>query len=65
LPIEIGDNHKVIEIQQILKDELGVSVGAIRQPTVKKAILRVIFRLSIEEETVIKVCERLKQFWIK
>lgn len=60
LPLEIGDNHKVMEIQQILKDELGVSVGAIRQPTVKKAILRVIFRLSVEEETVIKVCERLK-----
>lgn len=60
LPIEIGDNTKVMEIQQILKDELGVSVGAIRQPTVKRAILRVIFRISVEEETVISVCERLR-----
>ncbi len=60
LPIEIGDNVIAMEIQQILKDDLGVSVGAIRQPTVKKAILRVIFRISAEKETVVRVCERLK-----
>jgi 8-amino-7-oxononanoate synthase len=64
LPIEIGDNLKVMEIQQILKDDLGVSVGAIRQPTVKKQYC-VIFRLSVEEETVIGVCERLKEFQVK
>ncbi len=65
LPIRIGDNAKVMEIQQTLKDELGVSVGAIRQPTVKKAILRVIFRVCVSEETVVKVCERLGQFRVK
>ena len=49
LPIEIGDNKKVIEIQQELIDN-GFMVGAIRQPTVPKAILRVILKLDIKKE---------------
>ncbi|HEX5710649.1 MAG TPA: pyridoxal phosphate-dependent aminotransferase family protein [Sulfuricurvum sp.] len=65
IPIEIGDNRTVMEIQLKLKEELGVLVGAIRQPTVKKAILRLIARTDISEETLISVCERLRDVWIK
>ncbi len=65
VPIEIGDNHTVMEIQSKLKDELGILVGAIRQPTVKRAILRLIARIDIPEETLIGVCERFSHIWIK
>lgn len=65
VPIEIGDNLKVMEIQQDLKDILGVSVGAIRQPTVKKAILRLILRLDVSVEVLRKTCEFLKQYGVK
>ncbi len=50
VPIEIGNNQKVMEIQQRLL-ESGILVGAIRQPTVEKAIIRVIARLGVEEQT--------------
>jgi 8-amino-7-oxononanoate synthase len=65
VPIEIGDNRAVIEIQSMLKEELGVLVGAIRQPTVKKAILRLIARTDIAEETLMAVCERFSHIEIK
>jgi len=45
LPIIIGDNKKVLNIQSNLIS-LGYIVGAIRQPTVNKAILRVILKLD-------------------
>ena len=38
IPIIIGDNQRVLEIQKNL-NALGFAVGAIRQPTVKKAIM--------------------------
>ncbi len=47
VPILIGSNTKVIEMQQELH-RLGYSVGAIRQPTVFSAILRIIACLSQE-----------------
>jgi len=65
LPIEIGDNRIVMEIQSSLKEELGISVGAIRQPTVKRAIIRLIARTDISEETLKRVCERFSHNWIK
>ncbi len=65
VPIEIGDNSMVIEIQSTLKEELGVLVGAIRQPTVKKAILRLIARTDISEETLMAVCERFNHIKLK
>jgi len=65
LPIEIGDNRSVMEIQAAFKEELGILVGAIRQPTVKKAILRLIARTDIDEETLRRVCERFSHNWIK
>jgi len=45
LKIEINDNKKVIEFQKLLLEN-NFLVGAIRQPTVDKAIIRVILRLS-------------------
>lgn len=65
VPIEIGDNREVMRLQEILKNEMGVHVGAIRQPTVKKAILRLIARVSIDESHLRDVCERLTQIWVK
>lgn len=65
LPVEIGDNHIVMEIQASLKEELGISVGAIRQPTVKRSIIRLIARTDISEETLKRVCERFSHNWIK
>ncbi len=45
LKIEIGDNQEVIKLQSKLLKE-GFLVGAIRPPTVNRAILRVILRVS-------------------
>jgi 8-amino-7-oxononanoate synthase len=45
LPIEMPTNASTIEMQQQLIDE-GFLVGAIRQPTVERPILRVIPRLG-------------------
>ena len=57
-PIVIDDNKKVIEIKNALK-ELGFSVGAIRQPTVSKAIIRVIARLGEDKEGLQELCSKL------
>lgn len=57
VPIEIGDNQKVIMIQQELLTTLNIAVGAIRQPTVKKAIVRLIARLDVDEDELLRVCE--------
>ncbi len=48
LNIDIADNQKVLEIKERLLSE-GIIVGAIRPPTVKRAILRVILNLGVEE----------------
>lgn len=58
VPIPIGDNREVMRLQEEIKNELGVHVGAIRQPTVKKAIIRLIARLEIDEAVLRRVCER-------
>lgn len=65
VPIEIGDNREVMRLQELLKNEMRIHVGAIRQPTVKKAILRLIARLEIDERCLRDACERLTQIWIK
>ncbi|MBD3806309.1 aminotransferase class I/II-fold pyridoxal phosphate-dependent enzyme [Sulfuricurvum sp.] len=64
-PIVIGDNHKVVEIQCELRETLGVHVGAIRQPTVKDAIIRLIARVEIDESVLREVCRRLTQIRVK
>jgi 8-amino-7-oxononanoate synthase len=65
VPIEIGDNNRVMQLQKSLKEELGVLVGAIRQPTVSRAIIRLIARLDIPEETLLRVCERFSHNTVK
>jgi len=45
VPLVINDNKKVLEIKNDIQD-LGFSVGAIRQPTVPKAIIRLIARVG-------------------
>jgi len=59
VPIEIGDNKKVIEIQESLIKK-GYLVGAIRQPTVKKAIIRMIIKLDIKKKDLEEVLRYLK-----
>lgn len=65
VPIEIGDNVRVMQLQESLKNDMGVAVGAIRQPTVKRAIIRLIARLDMPEATLAAVCERFSHNWIK
>jgi 8-amino-7-oxononanoate synthase len=55
LPILINDNTKVIEIQNLLKQK-GYLIGAIRQPTVQKAILRIILKLDISQTNLKNLC---------
>ena len=57
-PILINDNKKVIEIKNELQ-ALGYSVGGIRQPTVPKAIIRLITRLGESEESLRELCKSL------
>ncbi len=59
IPIQIGDNKKVKEIQKYLKQE-GYLVGAIRQPTVKSAIIRLIAKVDISSEKLKEVCNIIK-----
>ena len=59
IPILIGDNKKAKEIQEILK-ERSYLVGAIRQPTVKEAIIRLIAKIDIDSENLTKICKLLK-----
>jgi len=58
VPIVIDDNKKVLELQKSLLDELFL-IGAIRQPTVPKAILRVILQLGIKNKDLKQFCIQL------
>ncbi|WP_404318884.1 aminotransferase class I/II-fold pyridoxal phosphate-dependent enzyme [Malaciobacter canalis] len=60
IPIDIGDNKKVLKIQEELK-KYGFLVGAIRQPTVKSAIIRLIAKIDINEKDLMFVCNFLKE----
>lgn len=59
IPIIIGDNKKVLEIQKRLREE-NILVGAIRQPTVERAIIRLIARVDVEDEIIKKTCYIIK-----
>ena len=59
IPIEIGDNKKVIQMQEELIEK-GFLVGAIRQPTVSSAILRVIIKLDIKKKDLKELLRYLK-----
>lgn len=65
VPIAIGDNRRVMELQSLLREELGVWVGAIRQPTVSKAIIRLIARLGMDCESLAKTCTLLSAYKVK
>jgi 8-amino-7-oxononanoate synthase len=58
VPIVIGDNTKVKEIQREFLDE-DILVGAIRQPTVDSAIIRLIARLGVDEDIFKNVLKKL------
>jgi len=59
VPIVINDNKKVLSIQKELINK-GYIVGAIRQPTVSSAIIRMIIKLDIKNKDLKKICELLK-----
>ncbi|MBU0631533.1 aminotransferase class I/II-fold pyridoxal phosphate-dependent enzyme [bacterium] len=60
VPIIIGDNKKVIDIRDELRNE-GYIIGAIRQPTVESAILRIIARIDDDISVFQELCERVKR----
>ena len=57
---EIGDNKKVLDIQSNLL-ESGYIVGAIRQPTVKSAIIRLISKIDVSVIDLQNVCNIIKK----
>jgi len=59
VPILIADNKKVMQIQAELMAE-NYLVGAIRQPTVDSAIIRLIARLGVSKEELFKVCNLIQ-----
>lgn len=61
IPINIADNKKVLQIQELLKEE-GFLVGAIRQPTVKSAIIRLIAKIDVSCEDLKKMCKILIKY---
>ncbi|MEA1915455.1 MAG: pyridoxal phosphate-dependent aminotransferase family protein, partial [Campylobacterota bacterium] len=60
VPIVVDDNTKVIDIQNELIQN-GYLLGAIRQPTVKKAIIRLIAKIDIEVLQLKKVALQIKE----
>ncbi len=59
VPIHIGNNKKVLQ----MKEELltcNYSVGAIRQPTVPSAIIRLIARLGESSTALQEICRELR-----
>lgn len=58
VPILIADNKKVLKIKKDLFS-LGYSVGAIRQPTVSSAIIRLIARLGQSQDELRVLCQNL------
>ncbi len=60
VPIIINDNKKVLQIQKYLLDK-GYIVGAIRQPTVTQAILRLILKLDIPNKKLIQLLKLIKE----
>lgn len=59
-PIHIGDNRAVMQIKEALAAE-GFSVGAIREPTVPSAIIRLIARLEPSIEELRRACRLINE----
>jgi 8-amino-7-oxononanoate synthase len=64
LPILVDDNKKVIKIKNELLQE-GFAIGAIREPTVPKAIIRVIARLGQSDNELRLLCQKISAIMIK
>lgn len=64
LAVLIDDNKKVLEIKDALFKE-GYAIGAIRQPTVTHAILRVIVRLGESSESLMSLCKSIDKLVLK
>ncbi len=60
LKIDVGDTQKVMALKAFAKEE-GFLIGAIRPPTVKSAILRIILRLNVEERVMRDFLMKLKE----
>lgn len=60
IPIIFNDNKKVKDIQNSLKEN-GFIVGAIRQPTVKEAIIRLIAKIDVSSKELTTVCKILQE----
>ena len=58
VPVEIGDNRKVVEIREALLEK-GLLIGAIRQPTVPRAIIRLIARTSVGCDVLEEACDAI------
>ncbi len=63
-PILIDDNKKVIEMKRELYEN-GFAIGAIRQPTVPKAIIRVIARVGQSSDELRVLCQKISTIMIK
>jgi len=59
VPIVIGDNSRVKEIQKKLLED-NILVGAIRQPTVERAIIRLIARLGVDDKIFEQTLKQLR-----
>ena len=58
IPIPVGDNQKVLQIKEKLLKE-GFMVGAIRQPTVSTAIVRIIARVEYDASVFETLCRKI------
>ena len=64
VPVPVPDNEAALKIQARLIGE-GYLVGAIRQPTVKHPILRVIPRVSLSKPTLKKALISIKEMMLQ
>jgi 8-amino-7-oxononanoate synthase len=60
LPIPAGGNKQVLILKEMLQQK-GFHVGAIRQPTVENAILRIIARIEYDAKTFEHLCKLVKK----
>ncbi|MDF1881383.1 pyridoxal phosphate-dependent aminotransferase family protein [Sulfurimonas sp. MAG313] len=61
VPMKIGNNKKVMQIQEKVMNE-NYLIGAIRQPTVDTAIIRLIARLGVDKKDLHTVCNLIQGF---
>ena len=61
VPIDMKNNAQALHVQEELLKE-NILVGAIRTPTVPKAIIRMIPQLQVNEENIIAACRIINKF---